>query len=144
VSRSVIEHLADTRTFADECSRVLKPGGHSVHLLPGRNAPFSLLNRILPKSLSRRLIDWVFPEKKELLGFTAYYQDCTFDGITRLFRDRGLAIEQVFCRYYQSTYYGSFFPLYLVSVVYDLLAWKLDIRHLSAQLLIVVRREPDQ
>ncbi|MCB1700474.1 MAG: methyltransferase domain-containing protein [Halioglobus sp.] len=141
VSRSVIEHLADTGTFARECRRVLKPGGFGVHLMPGRNAPFAILNRLLPGSISRRLLDWIFPEKKELLGFPAYYQNCTFPEIVRLFGDAGLTVERVYCRYYQSTYYAAFFPAYLAFVAYDLVVWKLGIKRLSSQLMIVISRD---
>jgi 2-polyprenyl-6-hydroxyphenyl methylase/3-demethylubiquinone-9 3-methyltransferase len=142
VSRSVIEHLADTRTFADECRRVLKPGGYGVHLLPGRNAPFALLNRLLPAAVSRRLIDWAFPHNKDLLGFHAYYRGCTFAELKNLFENSGLSVDEIHCRYYQSTYYGAFFPVYLLSVIYDLIVWKLGIKRLSSQLLLVVSRGP--
>lgn len=141
VSRSVIEHLTDTETFASECRRVLKPGGYGVYLLPARNAPFAILNRILPKTVSRRLLDWIFPHKKELLGFRAYYRDCTYREIGSLFENCGLSINDIRCRYYQSTYYGAFFPAYLVSVGYDLTVWALGAKRLCAQLLVVVSRE---
>jgi len=137
ISRSVIEHLEDTRAFASECRRVLKPGGYSVHLLPGRNAPFSLLNRLLPRAVSRRLLDWAFPEKKDELGYPAFYNDCAFPDIEHLFEDQDLSIEITHFRYYQSTYYVACFPIYLLSVLYDLMIWKLGVKRLSSQLLVV-------
>jgi SAM-dependent methyltransferase len=144
LSRSVIEHLEYTEIFASECMRVLKPGGHCIHILPGRNAPFSLLNRLLPKRVSRHLLDTIFTHKKELLGFRAYYNDCTFSEIKNLFTATGLTVNRVYCRYYQSTYYGSFFPIYLISVAYDLLVWKFGLKNLSAQLLVVTSADaPD-
>ena len=48
VTRSVIEHLHDNEMFFAETSRVLRPGGHAIHVFPGRFAPFALLNRVLP------------------------------------------------------------------------------------------------
>jgi len=140
ISRSVIEHLYDTEKFASECRRVLKPGGRSVHLLPGRNAPFSVLNRLLPNRVSQRLLYWAFPHKEEELGFPAYYQNCAYPAILELFARHGLEVESVEFRYYQSTYFSVFFPAYLVSLAYDLLIWKLGIRRLSSQLLVVLRR----
>ena len=103
ISRSVIEHLQDTETFARECHRVLKPGGYSVHLLPGRNAPFSLLNRLLPNSIANRLLLWAFPDKIDELGFPAYYQNCSYPKLVRLFEDNGLELELSRLRYYQAS-----------------------------------------
>jgi SAM-dependent methyltransferase len=120
-----------------ECRRVLKPGGFCVHLLPGRNAPFAILNRLLPKKVSRRLLDWAFPHTKEELGFPAFYENCTYPEIVKLLESSGFSIEGVFCRYYQSTCYAAIFPIYLISVLYDLLIWKLAARRLSSQLLAV-------
>jgi 2-polyprenyl-6-hydroxyphenyl methylase/3-demethylubiquinone-9 3-methyltransferase len=140
ISRSVLEHLKDTDAFARECHRVLKPGGVSIHLLPGRNAPFAVLNRLLPSAISRRLLLWAFPESKEELGFPAFYENCAFPDIRNLFERHGLIVEGIYFRYYQSTYFMVFFPAYLLSVVYDLLVWKLGIKRLSSQLLLVVRR----
>ena len=140
ISRSVVEHLKDTEAFARECHRVLKPGGVSIHLLPGRNAPFAVLNRLLPSGISRRLLLWAFPETKDELGFTAFYENCAYPDIKNLFERNGLIVENIQFRYYQSTYFFVFFPAYLLSVIYDWLIWKLGIKRLSSQLLVVVRR----
>ena len=140
VSCSVIEHLRDTEAFARECRRVLKPGGVSIHLLPGRNAPFAVLNRLLPRRISSRLLLWAFPEQKEQLGFPAFYENCAWPQIAELFQRNGLSVEKVYFRHYQSTYFFVLFPVYLLSVIYDLIIWKLNVKKLSSQILIVVRR----
>lgn len=140
VSRSVMEHLPDTDMFARECRRVLKPGGVCVNLLPGRNAPFSLLNRILPNRISRRLLERTFPWSKDELGFPVFYNHCSFPQIQQLFESNGLVLEFIRFRYYQSNYFAPFFPLYLVSVLYDLLVWKLGITKLCSQILVIVRQ----
>src|SRR5262249_23053467 len=55
VSRSVLEHLGNSEAFIANSARTLKPGGHCVHVFPSKYAPFSLLNQLLPNSVSKWL-----------------------------------------------------------------------------------------
>jgi SAM-dependent methyltransferase len=140
VSRSLIEHLRDTEIFALECHRVLKPGGVGIHVLPGKHSPFSILNRILPNTIAKKLLNWAFPHRKEELGFPAFYDNCSYPDIVHLFERNNLEIEEVRLRFYQSSYFMVFFPVYFLSAMYDLLVWKLGVKRLASQFLLVVRR----
>lgn len=144
VSRSLIEHLYDTETFAKECHRVLKPGGIAIHVLPGKHSPFSILNRILPNSVSKRLLNWAFEHRKGELGFPAYYQNCAYPAITQLFERHRLQIDEIRLRYFQSSYFMVFFPVFVLSSFYDLLLWKLGIKKLASQFLIVASKSHDK
>lgn len=61
-TRSVLEHLADTEEFFRESWRVLSPGGFAIHIFPGRNAPFAVLNRLLSNRMTNRLLSCFYPE----------------------------------------------------------------------------------
>ena len=63
-----------------------------------------------------------------------------FPQITELFERIGLSVEFIRFRYYQSTYFVRLFPAYLLCVLYDILVWKLGIRKLCSQMLVVVRQ----
>jgi SAM-dependent methyltransferase len=139
VSRTLIEHLSETDTFMREVARVLRPGGVAIHLFPGRFAPFAILNRILPESIKRRLLLLAFPESRGLLGFPAFYDRCTEPNMRQLLRSLDFEVVDSRCYYYQSLYYKAFFPLYLLSLAYDLTVWRLDIRTLASQVLIVAK-----
>lgn len=140
VSRSVIEHLPDVEVFFAESSRVLKPGGHIVHVLPCKFAPFSVINRIIPNRVAKMLLYYFFPEWKEACGFRAYYDRCYYSGIKALAERSGFQIVQLRLRYYQSIYYKFFVPLYLVMLLYDSLVAALGIKNLSGQLFLVARK----
>ncbi|WOJ95028.1 class I SAM-dependent methyltransferase [Congregibacter variabilis] len=144
VSRSLIEHLHDTETFARECYRVLKPGGIAIHVLPGKNSPFSILNRLLPNKVSKHLLNWAFPHRKSELGFPAYYQNCAYPAITQLFERHHFQLEVVRLRYFQSSYFMVFFPVFVLSALYDLLLWRLGIKRLASQFLLVVSKANDE
>lgn len=142
ISRSVMEHLYDNKAFTNEMYRCLKPGGKCVHVLPGKNAPFSLLNRLLPNKVTKKLVEWAFPERKGELGFVAYYHYCSYPSLKRLLETQGFNIEYKRLRYYQSAYYVAVFPVYLVSAIYDWVMWKCGARRLASQILIVANK-PD-
>jgi SAM-dependent methyltransferase len=141
VTRTLIEHLSDTDAFMHEVARVLRPGGTAIHLFPGKFAPFAILNRILPEGVKRRLLLLAFPTSDGLLGFPAFYHRCTEPSMRQLLRDLGFDVVDSRRYYYQSLYYKTLIPLYLISLVYDLIVWRLDIKALASQVLIVAKRQ---
>ena len=147
VSRSVVEHLHDNRAFLENSARALRPGGVMVHTFPGRFAPFSLLNQLIPNRLARRLIAAFHPQWEQECGFVAFYDGC-YDSAMRGLLDRvGFKHPKFYYRYYQSIYFDFLFPLYLLMLGYDLLVWLLGIRNLACGILVVAQRpaaEPDR
>ncbi|MCB2100299.1 MAG: methyltransferase domain-containing protein [Rhodobacterales bacterium] len=139
-SRSVLEHLTDSDPFFRESHRVLRPGGTAIHILPGRNAPFALINRLLPNRWTKRLLSFLYPDIGGW-GFPVHYTNCTYRAIRAALERNGFRVEAIHCRFYQSTYYRAFLPAYLVSVAYDLLLWGLRANRLASQLIVVARRD---
>jgi SAM-dependent methyltransferase len=139
-TRSVLEHLSASGTIFAEIHRVLRPGGFCLHVFPTGYAPFALINRLLPNTLSRRLLHGLFPEWASECGFPAYYSDCHFPEIVRRHAAAGFSIARIEFRYYQSIYFKFFVPFYLISLLYDLALYALDVRRLACQILIVGRK----
>jgi ubiquinone/menaquinone biosynthesis C-methylase UbiE len=143
VSRSVIEHIDGVPQVVDEIHRVLTPGGHTVHVFPSKHAPFSLLNRVLPRRASAWLLRTFIPGSVGRLGFPAHYDHCTASAAERLLRERGLEVVDVRVSYFQSDYFGFLVPLFLLSVAYESLVRALGLRDLAATVLVVARKAHD-
>ena len=108
--------------------------------MPSRRAPFAWLNRLLPENLKRRMLFAFFPQWQDACGFRAHYDRCAWPEMAEAFEAAGFRIRRVEFRYYQSIYFKFLVPLFLLSLLYDLLVWALSMRPLCCQMLIVAER----
>ncbi len=136
-TRSVLEHLKDTEQFFKESYRILSPGGYAIHILPCRNAPFAMLNRLLSNRKTKRLLSFLYPEVQGGWGFPAYYVNCSYELIQAALIRNGFEIEQIHVRFYQATYYRAFLPAYCLFLAYDLLLWLLQAKRMSSQIIVI-------
>lgn len=141
VTSSVMEHLEATEPFVVEAHRVLKPGGVMLNVFPSRFSPFSIINRILPERVARKLLYYFFPGWTDTCGFKAYYDRCYYSAMRRNFEANGFEVVEMTCRYYQSIYYKFFVPFYLLMLAYDAIIAALGIRNLCCQILLIAERK---
>jgi SAM-dependent methyltransferase len=141
-SSSVLEHLEDVRGFVVQASEVLKPGGYCVHLFPSKFAPFALINQLLPKAASRKLVHFLLPHSKGICGFPAVYNLCYDSAIRSVLLENGFELLEVKLSFYQSQYFDFCFPLFALSASYEALVKLLDLRNLAAYVLVVARKTP--
>jgi SAM-dependent methyltransferase len=142
VSSSVLEHLENLDGFVMSSRRALKDYGYSIHLLPCRFAPFALINQILPKGFSRKLLFFFFPERKGFAGFPAFYDKCYYSAIKPAFEKRGFEVVEMHLNYYQSEYFNFFVPLFVMSALYEVLLQAIGAKNLCAYIIIVARKKP--
>jgi 2-polyprenyl-6-hydroxyphenyl methylase/3-demethylubiquinone-9 3-methyltransferase len=113
ICQAVLEHVEDTHAAIRAICSILKPGGVALIFVPSRNALYSRLNLILPDSLKRALLYYVYPHTRERQGFRAYYNRCTPHDIRKLAELSGMTVENQKL-YYVSKYFSFFFPMYLI------------------------------
>jgi SAM-dependent methyltransferase len=141
VTRSVLEHLPDVARFIENSARVIKPGGHCIHLFPSKFAPFALINQALPNRAAAKVVHFLRPGSENVLGFPTFYDRTYRSAITALLEDAGFSIVEETTTYAQSSYFAFLLPLFLLSAAYELLVSNLRLRNLGAYTLIVARRE---
>ena len=140
ISRATIEHIQDNAKFLANIHDVLRPGGSLLCVFAGRNAPFAILNRILPARVSRMLIDRLMPDNKDHLGFPAHYDRTTFRDFTKLLTDAGFRIEFDEVHYFSSNYFAFFLPAYAISIASDALRALLGIKAIASYYLFVATK----
>jgi len=141
VSRSVLEHLENLENFITNSKRILKKGGYFIHLFPSKFSPFALVNQMLPKDLSRKLLYFLIPESRGISGFPAFYDKCYYSAIKLLLGKHGFEIIDIHFSYYQSRYFIFFLPLFLISALYEILLRTIKIKNLCAYILVVARKK---
>jgi len=141
VSRTVLEHLQNPEAFIAISSRILKRNGYFINLFPSKFTPFAFLNVMVPKKVSAKLLSYFFPESRSLTGFPAFYEKCYYSAIKSLLERHGFETVDTYLSYYQSHYFRFFVPLFLVSVLYEILLQAVAAKDLCAYVLIVARKE---
>jgi SAM-dependent methyltransferase len=135
VSSYVLEHLEDLEAFIFNSKQTLKRGGYFIHLLPSKFAPFALINQVLPRNVSTSLLSYLCRP-----GFPAYYDNCYYSAIKVLLEKHDFKLMKTHLSYYQSRYFGFFFPLFIVSAFYEVLLYALRVKNPCAHLLVVARK----
>jgi 2-polyprenyl-6-hydroxyphenyl methylase/3-demethylubiquinone-9 3-methyltransferase len=113
ICQALLEHVADTDGALKSIASILKPGGRALIFVPSRNAAYARLNLLLPESLKRSLLYFVFPEMRRDHGFPAYYDRCTPKGIEKSALAHGLTVEHRRL-YFYSTYFSFCLPLHVL------------------------------
>ncbi len=138
VSRAVIEHMKSPQDFLRHSFRVLKPGGYCIHVFPCKMAPFAVINRLLPRPLSRKILFYFKPDSQGEGGFPAYYHQCYYTGIRKVLIKAGFELQEIKYYHNQSIYFEFLFPLYLLSLFYEIVT--LPLKNLTPFLLVVARK----
>lgn len=76
-SRTLAEHVKDGRAMHGNVLTLLKPGGVAFHMMPTLYSSPFVLNRLLPDTLSRRIVHAVLPRRRSVEPkFPAHYSWC--------------------------------------------------------------------
>ncbi|HWX13828.1 MAG TPA: methyltransferase domain-containing protein [Methylocella sp.] len=84
-SYSGVEHFPDVQKFLETAFISLKPGlssdakgGALIAQFPSPLAPFAILNRLLPQGLKRKIINTLYSDKADELGYAVSYDKCRY------------------------------------------------------------------
>lgn len=141
-SRAVLEHLERLDHFINNSTAILKENGYFIHLFPSKFSPFAIINQLLPKWISRKLLYYIRPEHRETCGFDAFYNKCYYSGIKTLLEQHDFEIIEIYFSYYQSPYFNFLVPLFLISAIYEIILNLINAKNLCAYLLVVARKKP--
>jgi SAM-dependent methyltransferase len=136
---SGIEHFQDNRAFLQNAYATLRPGGYLLAQFPGRYAPFAIANRILPSWTKQQLLKFGMQDSEEL-GFPAYYDRTHYSGFSLIAEEVGFHVVYHAPGYYSSSYAEFFFPLWVLSYVYDIFRFATGLRDLASYNLFILQK----
>jgi SAM-dependent methyltransferase len=141
MGRAVIEHLHDTASFLRSANRALTEDGRLIVTFANKNAPFAVLNRILPQRVSQWLLAHLVPGLSGVLGFEAFYDCASFGEFKQRLTDAGFEIEEEYASYFSSGYYRFFLPVFLAALALDYLFYALGDPRLASYFMFIARKK---
>ena len=139
---SGIEHFKDNQTFLRHAYACLRPGGFLLAQFPGRYAPFAIVNRVLPGRVAKRLIGISMQDHGGVLGFAAYYDRTHYSGFAAMADAADFDTVYYYPGFYSSSYAEFFFPLWILSYIYDGIRFALGTKNLASYNLFLLQK-PD-
>lgn len=140
VSRVLLEHVDGVPSAIGHMARVIKPGGRTIHFMPGRNALFAIAGRLLPFESLLGLLHLARPETVGGIEFEVHYDHTEPVEITRLFTSAGFREVNVEWTPAQAEYFKPLAPLYLVVVLYERVVRALGLSRLAGYLVVSAER----
>lgn len=137
---SGVEHFSDNQAFLNLAFKALRPGGFFIAQFPGSLAPFAILNKILPENLKLKIVHLLIPDSKGIQGFPAYYDNTRYSKFVSISKKAGFEIDFTMPGFFSASYFGFFFPLYVVAMLYDVARYALGVRDLASYNLFVLRK----
>ncbi len=93
ISRAVLEHVPDPGAVFKEISRVLKPGGSFILLVPNLTDYVSLISMIIPNRFHKQIVSKTEGRNMDDV-FPAYYKANTYSSIKALSESNGFGIAE--------------------------------------------------
>lgn len=140
VSRVVLEHVDGVPAAISHMHRVLKPGGRTIHFVPGRFATFAIAARVLPFKPVLRLLHFAIPASAGIVEFDVHYDHTDPVALERLFREAGFRDVKVTWTSAQADYFKPFLPAFVVVALYQTFVRVLGLRRLAAYVVVDARR----
>ena len=140
VSRVVLEHVDGVPEAAAHMARVIKPGGRTIHFVPGRWSTFALAARLLPFGPLLKLLHFAIPSSAGVVEFDVHYDHTDPVSLERVFREAGFRDVRVAWTAAQAAYFRSVLPLYLLVALYQTVVRALGLRRLAAYAIVDARR----
>jgi len=136
VSRTLLEHVDGVDAAAKNIARVLRPGGRTLHLVPGRYALFAVIARVVPFDVAKKLLHLLVPSARGVVEFEVFYDRTYPQALERVFTEAGFREVEAECTWDQAGYFHAIFPAFLLVLLYQRVVGMLRIRALASYMIV--------
>lgn len=138
LSKTVLEHVRDNRRAILNLTRAMGDGGIMAHYVPNRYAPFALINQLIGNKLARKVLNYIHPHRKHIVGFQAYYNKCVPSQMKHLCEDCGMEVVEL-TPYFTSDYFEFFTPIHMLDLCRQVCMSILRASDLAETFIIITR-----
>ena len=113
-SVTLLEHVPNNHASARSMANALAPGGLCIHYVPGKGHPYALALRAVGPEWQKRLLRVLNEGGTPSGGYHSHFDQCSVNGMTRLFRNAGLTDVEAKTYYSPTPYFRIFFPAHVL------------------------------
>ncbi len=139
VSWQVLEHVRDLRQTVDNIRTYLRPGGTFVALFSGTWSAFGVVNKVLPHSVGKRIVEPIMNRKERNTPvFPAYYDKCYASALEDIFVPWNEST--IHPLYVGATYFSFARPLMRAYLAYENTIASRGVANLATHYLVTAKR----
>lgn len=140
ISRAVLEHVQDNQASIKQMSQALRRGGYTIHYLPSKYHPYSLLLRLSGPEWQRRLIKILRPWARNKTGYPAFFDKCSPKEMRKLFKSEGFDCVTIIPFFRANDYFRFFLPLYIAVTLWENICEKFKWEQFCSGFIVIARR----
>lgn len=140
ISTTLLEHVENNAASAYQIQQCLEVNGVTVHYVPSKYHPYSLILRIVGNRIQKILIDVLRPDSASITGYPAFFDQCSPSQMRSVFLDVGFKDVQVIPYYKAIDYFAFFLPAYILVAAYENIIEFLGISELCSGFIVVAKR----
>lgn len=140
ISKALLEHVPDVGLAMQNIYNALDNDGYTVHFVPSKNHPYSLILRIVGHRWQGRMISWFRPWAQNITGYHAYFDHCSPGEMSVLLAGRKFRHVSVIPFYRANDYFRSFAPLFLMVTLFENLCKKFMLSTFCSGFIVVARK----
>ena len=143
-SKMLCEHLPDPVAFHENCFKLLRPGGLSVHFFPTLHSAPILINHLIPEKQARSLVrvfqPWRLDDPKQQ-KFPAYYRWCLGPSkrTAKRYESVGFEVERINATFGHG-YYRRIPPLHALEKLKMKLLHRYPVPYLASFVVVILRK----
>jgi hypothetical protein len=128
ISITLLEHVRDNTAAVQTIYEALTPSGTTLHYIPSKWHPYSIILRLVGPKLQKLLIGTLRSHAVETTGYPTFFDKCSPDAMRRLFECSGFGNIRIKPFYRAGEYFAFFLPAYttvcFLENVAEFLGWR--------------------
>lgn len=140
ISTSLLEHVKDNNASFSRIYESLKPGGYTIHYLPSKYHPYSLILRSVGPKWQKRLIKTLRPWAKGKTGYPTYFDKCSPKEMKELVKRQGFKSVTIVPFFRANDYFRFCLPFYIAVTLWENICRKLEWERFSSGFILITRK----
>jgi len=141
ISKTVLEHVKNNFLSAHQMYKALNRGGITIHYVPCKYHPYSLILRTTRPGLQKTLIRILRPWAIGTTGYIAFFDRCSPKEMGKVFDKVGYKNINIIRFYNANDYFRFFFPFYMIVTLWEWVCRIFKMQQLCSGFIIEAEKE---